>query len=51
MGRNWVSGDLNNLFLKLPKVAFSEWTPFERRNSMANSKFPGVFLIAKFDKE
>lgn len=33
--------------MSLPKIQFSDWYPWKQRNSIKNSKEPGVYMLAK----
>lgn len=33
---------------KLPKVSFSKWTQWNKRETLQDINFPGVYLLAKF---
>jgi len=34
--------------IKLPKVSFSKWTQWNKRETLQDINFPGVYLLAKF---
>ena len=48
---DWISENLKGYLEEPVEVEFSEWTPWDRRNSISNIGYPGVYLIARFNND
>ena len=51
MSIDWIPDYLKGQLEEPVGIEFSEWTPWEERNSIPYSKYPGVYLIARFDRD
>ena len=51
MSIDWISDNLKGYLEEPVEIEFSEWTPWEMRNSIPNSTYPGVYLIGRFDND
>ena len=47
MSFDWIPDNLKGCLEEPVEMEFSEWTSWERRNSIPNSEYPGVYLICQ----
>ena len=48
---DWISENLKGYLEEPVEVEFSKWIPWERRDLISDSTYPGVYLIARFDSD